>query len=65
MHTMEAGPVILTDSRSFRGWRTARTQQCGEDLLLGMEREGIELIYEIRGNGFLHHMVRNLVGHSY
>ena len=25
-------------------------------------REGIELIYEIRGNGFLHHMVRNLVG---
>jgi tRNA pseudouridine38-40 synthase len=25
-------------------------------------REGVELIYEIRGNGFLHHMVRNLVG---
>jgi tRNA pseudouridine38-40 synthase len=25
-------------------------------------REGAELIYEIRGNGFLHHMVRNLVG---
>ena len=24
--------------------------------------EGDELIYEIRGNGFLHHMVRNLVG---
>ena len=26
------------------------------------KREGDELIYRIRGNGFLHHMVRNLVG---
>jgi tRNA pseudouridine38-40 synthase len=25
-------------------------------------REGAELIYEVRGTGFLHHMVRNLVG---
>lgn len=25
-------------------------------------REGDELIYTVRGNGFLHHMVRNLVG---
>ncbi|MBO0910266.1 MAG: tRNA pseudouridine(38-40) synthase TruA [Acidobacteria bacterium] len=25
-------------------------------------RESSELIYEVRGNGFLHHMVRNLVG---
>ena len=25
-------------------------------------REGGELMYEVRGNGFLHHMVRNLVG---
>ena len=25
-------------------------------------REGEELVYEIRGSGFLHHMVRNLVG---
>ena len=25
-------------------------------------RAGEELIYEVRGNGFLHHMVRNLVG---
>jgi tRNA pseudouridine38-40 synthase len=25
-------------------------------------RDGEELIYEVRGNGFLHHMVRNLVG---
>lgn len=26
------------------------------------ERQGEELIYAVRGNGFLHHMVRNLVG---
>ncbi len=26
------------------------------------QREGPELIYTVRGNGFLHHMVRNLVG---
>ena len=25
-------------------------------------RENAELLYEVRGNGFLHHMVRNLVG---
>jgi tRNA pseudouridine38-40 synthase len=25
-------------------------------------REGEELIYTVRGRGFLHHMVRNLVG---
>jgi tRNA pseudouridine38-40 synthase len=25
-------------------------------------RDGSELFYEVRGNGFLHHMVRNLVG---
>jgi tRNA pseudouridine38-40 synthase len=26
------------------------------------KREGDELVYKVRGNGFLHHMVRNLVG---
>jgi tRNA pseudouridine38-40 synthase len=26
------------------------------------ERAGDELVYTVRGNGFLHHMVRNLVG---
>jgi tRNA pseudouridine38-40 synthase len=25
-------------------------------------REGDEFVYSVRGNGFLHHMVRNLVG---
>ena len=26
------------------------------------QRQGDELVYEVRGNGFLHHMVRNLAG---
>lgn len=26
------------------------------------QRDGEELVYEVRGNGFLHHMVRNLMG---
>jgi tRNA pseudouridine38-40 synthase len=30
--------------------------------LSAFRREDEELIYEVRGNGFLHHMVRNLVG---
>jgi tRNA pseudouridine38-40 synthase len=25
-------------------------------------RNGAELVYEVRGSGFLHHMIRNLVG---
>jgi len=28
----------------------------------GWRREGDEFVYTVRGNGFLHHMVRNLVG---
>ena len=31
-------------------------------MLSKFERQGQELIYEVEGNGFLHHMVRNLVG---
>ena len=30
--------------------------------LSACRREGDQLIYEVRGNGFLHHMVRNLIG---
>jgi len=31
-------------------------------LASGWRQEGEEFVYEVRGNGFLHHMVRNLVG---
>ena len=38
-------------------------ESCAADLLLpAWERHGRELVYTVRGSGFLHHMVRNLVG---
>ena len=44
-----AGPAEVTDNR-----RTIFSSV--------WERQGDELIYTVRGSGFLHHMVRNLVG---
>jgi tRNA pseudouridine38-40 synthase len=41
---------------------TARTTNVRTILTSSWAREGEELIYTVRGNGFLHHMVRNLVG---
>lgn len=52
--------------------RTTRLREAAEDeneisnvrtiFASDWRREGEELVYEVRGNGFLHHMVRNLVG---
>ena len=33
-----------------------------DQLLISWEQVGEELTYTVRGSGFLHHMVRNLVG---
>ncbi|MGH9476705.1 MAG: tRNA pseudouridine(38-40) synthase TruA [Terriglobales bacterium] len=45
------------DKRSLEPVNTVRTVRRSE-----LWREGAELVYEIEGEGFLHHMVRNLVG---
>jgi len=53
-----------------RARRIAEAEDGGEDAPSNVRtisssafhREADELIYEVRGNGFLHHMVRNLVG---
>jgi tRNA pseudouridine38-40 synthase len=51
-----------------KGHGGAQGNTSGEDLNVRTifssvwTREGDELIYTVRGNGFLHHMVRNLVG---
>lgn len=50
--------------------KTRAAQESGEEgpsnvrmiFSSAFRRDGEELIYEVRGNGFLHHMVRNLVG---
>jgi tRNA pseudouridine38-40 synthase len=39
-----------------------KTMNVRKILFSQWERDGDELIYTVRGNGFLHHMVRNLVG---
>jgi tRNA pseudouridine38-40 synthase len=50
----ESVPVSAVGSRVNSNVRTIYASE--------LRREGAELIYEIRGSGFLHHMVRNIVG---
>ena len=74
---MEAAPLVVGehDFTSFAAAdpdRTRRIQEANGDedapsnirtiFASEFRREGAELIYEVRGGGFLHHMVRNLVG---
>ena len=42
--------------------RKARTNNVRTIYSSQWKRDGAEFIYEVRGSGFLHHMVRNLVG---
>jgi tRNA pseudouridine38-40 synthase len=65
----EAAPLVegVRDFTSFaavdaeRG-RDERLSNTRQVFSSRWRREADELIYEVRGNGFLHHMVRNLVG---
>jgi tRNA pseudouridine38-40 synthase len=60
------------DFTSFAAVDPERSKERGQDGLeinnvrtifqSSWQRQGEELIYTVRGNGFLHHMVRNLVG---
>jgi tRNA pseudouridine38-40 synthase len=45
-----------------RGREDATGSNVREILASSWERPGEELVYTVRGSGFLHHMVRNLVG---
>lgn len=47
-------PEVRNDDAEPNNVRTIYSSQ--------WQRQGPELIYEVRGSGFLHHMVRNLVG---
>jgi tRNA pseudouridine38-40 synthase len=67
---VEAGPLIEGehDFTSFaavdpeRGCESESICNVRRIFSSKWRREATEFIYEIRGNGFLHHMVRNLVG---
>jgi len=67
---IEAAPVVLGehDFTSFAAVDPERYQENEEPnnvrtiFRSEWQRRGDELLYTVRGNGFLHHMVRNLVG---
>ncbi len=62
---LDAGAARILGERDFASFRasscTAQTtiRRCTQSAFLD---EGVELVYEIEANGFLHHMVRNIVG---
>lgn len=62
---LDQGAALVVGEHDFAGFRasscTARrtTRLCTRSL---WREEGEELVYEIAASGFLHHMVRNLVG---
>ncbi len=62
---LDEGAARILGERDFAAFRasscTARTtiRRCTQSAFLD---EGVELVYEIEANGFLHHMVRNIVG---
>ncbi|SRR6266498_525948 len=51
-----------TSLRAGSATRRKETQNVRAIFSSQWQRQETELIYEVRGNGFLHHMVRNLVG---
>src|SRR5437763_2353693 len=64
----EAGPLIEGE-RDFTSFAAVDPERGREGISnvrrifsSQWRRESYELIYEVRGNGFLHHMVRNLIG---
>jgi tRNA pseudouridine38-40 synthase len=51
---------VATDPE--RGRESGETSNVRKVFASTWQRQGEELVYEIKGNGFFHHMVRNLVG---
>jgi tRNA pseudouridine38-40 synthase len=61
---MAAGENVHTSNVRTSNVRTSNVRPTNVRTIFASSwtREGEELIYTVRGNGFLHHMVRNLVG---
>src|SRR6185437_9483856 len=69
--SMIQGADAVTGEHDFTSFAAVDPERNRENLALSnvrtiytsqWQREGPELVYTVRGNGFLHHMVRNLVG---
>ena len=52
----------FTDSEKARRHEGAPVSNIRRIFSSGWERQGDEFVYTVKGSGFLHHMVRNLVG---
>jgi tRNA pseudouridine38-40 synthase len=70
-HAMAAAAGLVIGEHDFtsfaavdpeRGREDATVSNVREVLASNWERQGEEFVYTVRGSGFLHHMVRNLVG---
>ena len=68
---MEAGAALVEGEHDFTSFAAVDPERDREEgwssnvrtlFSSAWERNGDELIYSVRGSGFLHHMVRNLVG---
>jgi len=62
---LEAGARLLVGEHDFSGFRAASCEAKTTVRRLRVSRffeRETELVYEVAANGFLHHMVRNLVG---
>src|SRR5271155_4098330 len=55
-------PPALTSSKNAVGQGAAQVSNVRQIFSSNWERQGDEFVYTVRGSGFLHHMVRNLVG---
>ena len=55
-------PPALADRENARGGDAAQISNTRRIYTANWERQGDEFVYTVRGSGFLHHMVRNLVG---
>jgi tRNA pseudouridine38-40 synthase len=55
-------PPALADGENARACGAALASNVRRIFSSSWERLGDEFIYEVKGSGFLHHMVRNLVG---
>jgi tRNA pseudouridine38-40 synthase len=68
-HAMAAAAPLFAGTHDFRSFAATPTKGAAPlattvrtVLRSELRREGEELVYEVEGRGFLHHMVRNLVG---
>jgi tRNA pseudouridine38-40 synthase len=68
-HEMQEVAGLIVGQHDFTSFAAVDPEQGREEMSKvrqifssSWERQGDELVYTVRGNGFLHHMVRNLVG---